>query len=89
MDRTPTASPVLDLLSQWKDILQNWALNGSICCAAQIALRLDGEPPLLAKLTIWVVAIASAPIYTTCWPVGSARYDESHTVGLSPQHSTG
>lgn len=75
MDRTASVSRLLDLLlPQWNELLQGWALDGSISRAARDALRLEGEPPLLGEVAIRLVARGLASDHTICWPAGSARH---------------
>ncbi|MFM7636213.1 MAG: hypothetical protein ACKO7Z_11725, partial [Cyanobacteriota bacterium] len=51
MHRSSSSVSLLNqLLPQWHDLLQGWALVGSISRAAQDALQLDGEPALLSEL---------------------------------------
>ena len=75
MDRTASASRLLDLLlPQWHELLQGWALDGSISGAAQDSLCLDGVPPLLGEVAIRLVSRGLASDHTICWPAGSARH---------------
>ena len=47
-----TAASLLDLLlPDWHRLLQGWAADGRLTAAAQEALMLSGEPPLLRELT--------------------------------------
>jgi len=60
MDRTASASHLLDPLGhQWQELLQRWALDGSIS-RSELAIRL--------------VARSFAPLHTNCWSAASARH---------------
>ena len=60
MDRTASASHLLDpLVPQWQELLQRWALDGSIS-RSELADRLVARP--------------FDPFHTNCWSVGSARH---------------
>jgi len=72
MDRTASARRLMDLLlPQWQELLQRWALDGSIS-RSELAIRL--------------VARSFAPLHSNCWSVGSAQHSCSRARSGDREH---